>query len=378
MVLAISNSHSFKFKSIFKLNKKSIKHHLDERHNHQSDLLSYLPEEILLNVFANLDSPTEFICTSRYFASLGSSPRFIAHWIALRYGKSCALYCALTKHSEICDDKLVCCLMTLRVDMPRYLLQMLIENYRGPRRASVKSSSSIQSTSKLSTFSDAIGMLPFSGYAAIINAAFEKYGDVFTSEENDFMTVTRILGELQGGHASEEKQAQLEQIFMEKQFLPVPLPEVMMPKSLIKLALEDSKLFSRISPVFRVDKHARYRIWEWTLLDAVDNSFSTSDKLSARKMKLMECISKCLKEMPLGGIKEEHEVFILALLSVLKRYPSGYISSSVIAKAFHLVDKHIKPDLADMMVKDEIETNQDIPPVIQQGFEKFMFTRAKN
>ncbi|CAO3674865.1 unnamed protein product [Umbelopsis ramanniana] len=361
MVLAISNSHSFKFKSIFKLNKKSIKHHLDERHNHQSDLLSYLPEEILLNVFANLDSPTEFICTSRYFASLGSSSRFIAHWIALRYGKSCALYCALTKHSEICDDKL-----------------MLIENYRGPRRASVKSSSSIQSTSKLSTFSDAIGMLPFSGYAAIINAAFEKYGDVFTSEENDFTTVTRILGELQGGHTSEEKQAQLEQIFMEKQFLPVPLPEVMMPKSLIKLALEDSKLFSRISPVFRVDKHARYRIWEWALLDAVDNSFSTSDKLNARKMKLMECISKCLKELPLGGIKEEHEVFILALLSVLKRYPSGYISSSVIAKAFHLVDKHIKSDLADMMVKDGIETNQDIPPVIQQGFEKFMFTRAKN
>ncbi|KAI8575821.1 hypothetical protein K450DRAFT_260047, partial [Umbelopsis ramanniana AG] len=222
MVLAIPNTYSFKFKSIFKLNKKSIKHHLDERVNCHNDLLSYLPEEILLNVFANLDSPTEFICTSRYFASLGSSPRFVAHWITLRYGKSCALYCALTKHSEICDDKLVRCLMTLQVDMPRYLLQMLIENYRGPRRASVKSSNSTnQSGGKLSTFTDAISMLPFSGYAAVINAAFEKYGDVFTSEENDFSTVIRILGELQNGSASEEKQAQLEQIFLEKQFSPI-------------------------------------------------------------------------------------------------------------------------------------------------------------
>jgi hypothetical protein len=378
MVLAISNAYSFKFKSIFKLNKKSIKLYLDERPNCQNDLLSYLPEEILLNVFANLDSPTEFICTSRYFASLGCSPRFIAHWITLRYGKSCALYCALTKHSEICDDKLVRCLMTLQVDIPRYLLQMLIENYRGPRRASVKSSSSTQSGGKLSTFSDAIGMLPFSGYAAVINAAFEKYGDVFTSEENDFSTVTRILGELQNGHASEEKQAKLEQIFLEKQFLPVPMPEAMMPKCLVKLALEDSKLFSRICPVFRVDKHARYRVWEWALVDAFDNSFSTSDKLSTKKMKLMESTSKCLKEMPLGGIKEEREIFILAMFSVFNRYPSGYISSSVVAKAFHLVDKYIKPDLADMMVKDEIETKQDISPVIQQGFEKFMFSRAKN
>ncbi|KAG2175343.1 hypothetical protein INT44_007831 [Umbelopsis vinacea] len=378
MVLAISNTVSFKFKSIFKLNKKSIKHHLDERTNCQNDLLSYLPEEILLNVFANLDSPTEFICTSRYFASLGSSPRFIAHWITLRYGMSCALYCALTKHSEICDDKLVRCLMTLQVDMPRYLLQMLIENYRGPRRASVKSSSSSnQSGGKLSAFTDDISALPFSGYAAVINAAFEKYGDIFTSEENDYSTVIRILGELQNGHGSEEKQAQLEQIFFEKQFSPVPMPEQMMPKYLVRLALEDTRLFNRISPVFRIDKHARYRVWEWALVDAIDNSFSSSDKLSARKMKLMESTSMCLKEMPVGGIKEEREVFILAMVSVFKRYPSGYISASVIAKAFHLVDKYIKPDLADMMVKDEIETKQDISPVILEGFEKFISTRAK-
>ncbi|KAH8551463.1 hypothetical protein BGW37DRAFT_493735 [Umbelopsis sp. PMI_123] len=350
MVLVISNPHSFKFKS----------------------------EEIILTVFANLDSPTQFICTSRYFASLGCSPRFIAHWIIRRYGKSCALYCALTKHSEICDDKLIQCLIALQVNIPRYLLQMLIENYRGPRRTSLKSSHSSQSSGKLSAFSDAIGLLPFSGYAAIINTAFEKYGDVFPSEENDFMVITRLLGEIQNGNASEEKQQQLDQIILDKQFSPLPLPEQMMPKCLFRLAVEDSRLFKRISPAFYVDKHARFRVWEWAILDAIDNSFSPLDKISARKLKQLECISMYLEELPLGGIKEEREIFILAMVGVFKRYPSGYISSSVIYKAFHLIDKYVRPNLADMIVKDDIEINQDISPVIQQGFSKFMAARIKN
>ncbi|GAB5587085.1 hypothetical protein Unana1_01985 [Umbelopsis nana] len=378
MVLVISNPCKIKFKSIFnvKLNKKTIKRPVDTSSSH-CDKLSYLPEEVLLNIFVHLENPTQFICTSRYLASISCSSRFTAHWIYQRYGRRYALYCALTRHPQICDDKLVQCLIQLGVDMPRYLLQMFIETYRGPRRASVKSSksgNSCQSEGKLTEFADAISHIPFSGYAAMISAAWEKYGDVFPSEDSDFSLFTSALGDGKGGLVDQQE---LERLIQEYKFIPLPLPEQMISKCFFRLAEEeDSSVFELIVPSFCVDKHARYRIWERAILDAIDYSFSATDSLNARKVNRLHSISKCLEGLPLGGMKEEYEIFILAINAVFTRYPTGYISSTIIAKAFHLIDTHIKPGLAHWTANSDIKNNESISPAIQDGFAKFLVTMS--
>lgn len=386
MVLVISNPCKIKFKSIFNVKLSSwetTKRQLDDasRNSSQSDNFSFLPEEVLLNIFVHLGNPAQFICTSRYLASLGCSPRFIAHWICQRYGRRCALYCALTKHSEICDDRLIRCLLQLRVHVSRYLLQMFIENYRGSRRTSVKStksSGSGYSDRKLSGFTEAISQIPFSGYATVINAAWERYDDVFPSEDNDFVIFTRALEEGHSPVENEQDQQQLKQLVEDYQFLPLPLPEQIISKCFIKLAAEKGELFEIIAQSFRVDKHARYRVWERAILDVVDYSFSATETLTARKVDRLHCISKCVQEVPLGGMKEECELFILALTTVLKRYPNGYVSAPVITKAFHLVDKHIKHGLANWITDADIKNNDSIPPAIQEGFSKFKSSKFKS
>lgn len=370
MVLVISNPCSIKFKSIFSLRpiKKAAK---SQRLNtdHLADHLSYLPEEILLNIFVRLDDPTQFLYTSRYLASLACSSRFIAHRLSYMYSKQCALYCALTRHPSLCDDNLIRCLIKIGVHVPRYLLQMFIENYHGPRRGSSKSSSSSQTDGRLSIFSKAISQIPFSGYAALVSATFEIYGDVFPCEDNDFTLFIRAIGD---GAEKPQDDERLRNLMVDHQFIPLPLPEQVMPKFFFRQAVENPNLFVNFLPAFRVDKHARYRLWECAILNALDCSFSGSSVLTKRKAERMQYIAKWLEDSPPGGAEEEKEIFKSALTDIHKRYPSGYISSVVMAKVFGLVNEYIKPGFGNSLVDDFGGNNQSASQEIRQGFRKFM------
>ncbi|CAM0135462.1 hypothetical protein VKS41_005103 [Umbelopsis sp. WA50703] len=251
---------------------------------------------------------------------------------------------------------------------------MFIENYHGPRRGSVKSSSSSQSDGRLATFSHAISQIPFSGYAALVSATFEIYGDVFPSEHNDFTLFIRAIGD---GADKPQDDERLRSLMVDYQFIPLPLPEQVMPKIFFRQAVENPKLFVNLLPTFRVDKHARYRVWECAILNALDCSFSGSTLLNKRKEDRIRCIAKWLEGSAPGGIVEEREIFKSALTDIYMRYPSGYISSAIMAKVFYLVDEYIKPGFGSSIVDDFGGNNQSASPEIRHGFQRFLDENIK-
>ncbi|RUS16392.1 hypothetical protein BC937DRAFT_91266 [Endogone sp. FLAS-F59071] len=251
--------------------------------------LTLLPEDIILNVFKNLSNPQSFSQASRHLYGLSKEPRFKAHWLVHHFGPRYALYYAILRMPHLCNDALLSTLVNCGAIVPRYLVQMIVQSYNGPRRYSTD----IDSTS--TPLDDATSRLPFTGYAYIVSHAWRHYGDIWDARQaNDFSLFIKYAGYRDPEYRNMDL---LKELIHTYGFIPVPLPGAPVMRNIILLARDEPAIFAHFSVPFRCDRLVRKRTWESVLLFIA--TYTSEPREPDRRALLFSAINRCLGEGPL-------------------------------------------------------------------------------
>lgn len=251
--------------------------------------LTLLHEDIILNVFKNLSNPQAFSQASRHLYVLSKDPRFKAHWLLHHFGPRYALYYAILRMSHLCDDTLLSTLVNCGAIVPRYLVQMIVQSYNGPRRYSNDIDAAAQPldvpTSKL----------PFTGYAYMVSHAWRRYGDIWDARQiNDFSLFIKYAGYRDPEYRNLDL---LKELIHTYGFILVPLPDAPVMRNIILLAGDEPAIFAHLSLPFRYDRSVRSRTWESALLFIA--TYTSEPREPDRRALLFRAINRCLGEGPL-------------------------------------------------------------------------------
>ncbi|KAF7726194.1 hypothetical protein EC973_008992 [Apophysomyces ossiformis] len=300
----------------------------------------------------------------------------MACWLIKAFGCRFAIYYAILTIPSSCDDQFIRVLLNNGALVPRYLVQTLVTVYGKPagRR---RSNDDIFSLGFLDNmFSEAVQQLPFTGFATLVHIGYERYGNVLTTRSHGDLGMFLDRYMPTNGKAM-ESDTNAQTLIEQYAFIPAPLvpsPNVPPPTSLrvlLRLATTESKLFRTIQPVFEFDPVARRYLWEVVLLFLFDLSFRANiDRAEDHDcLKSLRTVIRPANDL-IKSIKDQ-DLFCFALVSLLRKYPTGYCDKKMMSRMLHLLVEYVEPGFSLMEVLEEL-TRREIRTDTKESIQYFL------
>ncbi|OBZ82708.1 hypothetical protein A0J61_09242 [Choanephora cucurbitarum] len=318
MTLILSSKSLFKRLQLKKSNKKP-------------DRISCLPRELLVCIYQQLQTPDctrAFAATSRLFRQIALQPHSKAAWIVTRLGPRYALYYALLNLPDHCTGQFIQSLFHLGAQVPRCLLQALIQHYGKP----VQDLHS-DPRRRQDPFPRAIQRLSFDGYATIIQRAHLCYRPKLQSTEDLSLFLTALTD-----HDNKTVDTMVSQEwFLLTSFTARKTTPMSYPAFVQLLQSEHDRV---LAPIFEFDPVARFCLWEACLMILFEEAFRSSE-LTAERKALLEHVSTFVS-WP-ASFLDDRSLFCQAFSNFFTKYPKGYCQASTMNRLINLLYRYAQP-----------------------------------
>ncbi|KAI9348902.1 hypothetical protein BD770DRAFT_164267 [Pilaira anomala] len=353
--MAILSSKHFKFN--FNKSKKLLA--VPDKKN--ICFINKLPKELLFCVYQQLetiDCQGSFSATCKSFHRIAINARSNAAWIVTRYGPRFAIYYAILSFPSKCNHQFIQYLINFGAQIPRYLIQVLIQVYGKPIDNIIKLSENRRRRSSFDTidldlfFLQAVQQLSFDGYATLIHEGFKKYGKI-DIHSND---LSLFLSSLDNSSVSND-------LIKDQMFFPAPLTTTHTNyKNILKLAQLSPKSYDLIAPVFDFDPLARSSLWEAILLLFFDEAFRSTQPTKERQTQFDSIKTTIItdngRHVKLVGPLTDQQIFCQVFATFFTKYPVGYCHQATMKKLLHLLKAYVKPNFnIDFALKHMVQAN---------------------
>lgn len=328
--------------------------------------IAKLPKELLCCIYEQLETvecQNAFSRTCLAFHRIATDMRSNAAWVVTRYGPRFAIYYALLAFPQRCNSQFIQYMISLGAQVPRYLIQVLIQTYGKPIDSIIKSSENRRRRSSFHTFDldlfflKAVQQLSFDGYATLIQHAFKTYGGKIDINNND---LELFLTSLEPGSFNKDT---IEDLIQNQWFFPAPLSSAHANYRLIlKLAQSSSSSYDLIAPVFDFDPLARSSLWESILLLFFDEAFRFTEPTREKQLQL-ELVQKSIivhagRHVHLAGPLTDQQIFCQVFATFFTKYPVGYCNGKTMAKLLRLLKMYVKPNFnIDVALEHMVQAN---------------------
>lgn len=324
-----------------------------------------LPKELLCCIYEQLETiecQNAFSKTCVAFHRIATDMRSNAAWVVTRYGPRFAIYYALLSFPQRCNSQFIQYMINLGAQVPRYLIQVLIQVYGKPMDSMIKSSENRRRRSSFHTFDldlfflKAVQELSFDGYATLIQHAFKFYGKIDINSNDLELFLTSL------DQSSFNKEA-LQELITKQWFFPAPFSSTHANYRLVlKLAQSCPSSYDMIAPVFDFDPLARSSLWESILLLFFDEAFRSTEPTKEKQLQL-ELIQKSIiihsgRHVHLAGPLNDQQIFCQVFATFFTKYPVGYCNQKTMAKLLRLLKMYVKPNFnIDVALEHMVQAN---------------------
>ncbi|KAI9245006.1 hypothetical protein EDC94DRAFT_628969 [Helicostylum pulchrum] len=359
--MAIISSKIFKFNFTTCKTKKFAAPDNRNNNNNICCHINTLPKELLGCIYQQLettDCQDSFSLVCKSFHRIATNARSNAAWIVTRYGPRFAIYFAILSYPSKCTNQFIQYLINFGAQVPRYLIQVLIQVYGKPIDNLVKLSENRRRRSTFNTvdldlfFLKAVQQLSFDGYACLINEGFKKYGKI-DIHSNDLALFLSLVDNV---FVSND-------LIRNQTFFPAPLTTTNTNyKNVLKLAQVSPKLYDLIAPVFDFDPLARSSLWEAILLIFFDEAFRSTEPTQERQSQFdyirTNIITHKGKHVRLVGPLTDQQIFCQAFATFFTKYPVGYCHEKTMNKLLRLLKAYVHPNFSiDIALKHMVQAS---------------------